>query len=391
MSKPQRTYHYGRQSISEDDIVAVIETLRADMISQGEVLPDFERKVAEFCGAKYCLAVNSGTSALHIATKSLGLNNNDYGWTSAMSFVASANVIRYTGASVDFLDISPKTFNITPEILSAKLEKAASQKRLPRVIIPVHFAGQSCEMSEIAALAARYDIAIIEDACQAMGGSFNGNRVGDCRFSNAVCFSLHPVKSITSGEGGLVLTNDRDLFEKMALLRTHGVARGANVMQDVGPWHTEMQTDGYNYRITEFQCALGRSQLKRLEEFVAKRQRLATHYRHRLENIPQIRLQQVDRPEDHAWHMMLVLFDFEAIGKSKKEVHADFRERGVNLNMHYYPIHLNPFYQDLYGFSEGDFPEAEKYWRSAFTFPLHVELEETDVDYICDCVEEIVT
>ena len=391
MSETRPEYHYGRQDVCEGDIAAVVAALRTDMISQGAILPDFEERVADYCGAKYCLAVNSGTAALHLATQALQLGKGDVGWTSAMSFVASANVIRYTGADVDFLDISPDDFNVTAETFAEKLGRAEQQGRLPRVIIPVHFAGQSCNMEAIAEVAARYNVSIIEDACQAMGGDYDGGRVGNCQYSDAVCFSLHPVKSITAGEGGLVLTNNKDLYKRMALLRTHGVAKGADVEREVGPWHTEMQTEGYNYRITEFQCALARSQLNRLDEFITKRRSLAARYRERLTKLNNLRLQNVPSPNEHAWHMMLVLFDFDALGKSKLDVHSEFRKRGINLNMHYYPIPLNPLYRDLYGFSDGDFPNAEQYWRDAFTFPLHTNLETTDVDFICDCVEEIIT
>jgi len=374
--------------LDEEDIQAVNDTLRSEYLSQGPKLQEFEREVASYCRTSYCLAVSNGTAALHLACLALELKEGDVGWTSPLSFVASANCIRYCGGNVDFVDIDPLTFNMSPNNFGDKLRQTVDSGDAPKVIIPVHFAGQACDMRRIREIADEYGCKVVEDACQALGGKYRGKPIGCCEYSDITVFSLHPVKSITSGEGGLILTNDRDAYETMKVMRAHGQVRGdAVVDRSIGPWHLEMQTEGYNYKITEFQCALGMSQLKKLDWFVSKRRTLAHQYKERLKGLPVSFQEPVDASLS-AWHLLVVLVDFESIGKSKQEVFFLLQEKGIHLMVHYYPIHLNPVYQKL-GFVKGMFPETEAYYEKAFTLPLHPSLDRNDVDHICDHMIDI--
>lgn len=388
--KVAKEFSYGRQSLNDDDIGVVAQTLRSDVISQGPRLQEFERRIASYCHADYCLAVANGTAGLHLACMSLGLKHSDTGWTSSLSFVASANAIRFCNAKVDFVDIDPGTFNITPSLLREKFDSAATYNVVPKVIIPVHFAGQSCDLETIKEIADFYDCKVIEDACHALGGDYRGEKIGCCRFSEFSVFSLHPVKSITTGEGGLLLTNNRHLYEKAKMLRAHGIVRGESVMnQSVGPWHAEMQTEGYNYKISEIQCALGISQLNRLDTFIEKRTALSERYQNNLRGLP-LRFQMPFADAKSAWHIMLILIDFDNIGKTKRGIYEKMRQAGINLSVHYLPIHLNPFYQQL-GFRKGQFPAAEHYYEQAFSLPLHPGLGMDDVDFVCDNLKNALT
>ena len=376
------TYSYGRQLIDDQDVEEVCSVLRSDFLSQGPKLSEFEDKVAEYCGAKYCVALSNGTAALHLACEVLGISSGDTGWTSPLSFVASANCIRYCGANVDFVDIDIDTFNISPANVKNKFEQAKRENILPKVIIPVHFAGQSCDMGEIKEIADFYGCKVVEDACQSLGGEYLDTKIGACRYSHITVFSLHPVKSITTGEGGLLLTNDADIYEQVKIMRAHGIVRGDKVNnKSFGPWHAEMHMNGYNYKITDFQCALGKSQLKKLDSYVEKRTVLAQRYKENLKGLP-VHFQVALDKAISAWHMFVILIDFEKIGKTKTEVYKELKRRGINLSVHYYPIHLNPFYQEL-GFGEGMFPNVEEYYKKAFTLPLHPGLELRDIDYVC--------
>ena len=383
-------YYYGRQLIDELDIEEICTTLRSDFLSQGPKLSEFEDKVAEYCGAKYCVALSNGTAALHLACEVLGLRSGNTGWTSPLSFVASANCIRYCGANVDFIDIDINTFNISPANVKNKFDQAKKDNVLPDVIIPVHFAGQSCDMTEIKEIADLHGCKVIEDACQALGGEYENRKIGACQYSHITVFSLHPVKSITTGEGGLLLTNDGDIYERVKIMRAHGIVRGDKVSdKSFGPWHVEMHMNGYNYKITDFQCALGISQLKKVDAYVEKRTVLAQRYREKLKGLP-IHFQVSSDKTISAWHIFVILIDFEKIDKSKKEVFGELRRRRINLSVHYYPIHLNPFYQEL-GFREGMFPNVEKYYKNAFTLPLHPGLELQDIDYVCTQIHEVLS
>lgn len=388
--KAAKQFSYGRQSLDDDDIDAVTDALRSEFISQGPRLQEFEEKIASYCQAEYCLAVANGTAGLHLACMSLGLKYSDTGWTSALSFVASANAIRMCNAKVDFSDIDPGTFNLSPALLRRKFDTAAEHHALPKVIIVVHFAGQSCDLETIKEIADVYDCKVIEDACHALGGEYKGEKIGCCRFSDVAVFSLHPVKSITTGEGGLFLTNNKKLYEKARMLRAHGIVRGESVInKSVGPWHAEMQSEGYNYKISEIQCALGISQLGRLDAFIKTRAALSKRYQQNLRGLP-LRFQMPFSDAKSAWHIMLILINFDKLGKTKRGIYEKMSHAGINLSVHYLPIHLNPFYQRL-GFRKGHFPAAEQYYEQAFSLPLHPGLDMDDVDFICDNLRNALT
>ncbi len=377
-------YHYGRQLIEDDDIAAVAEALCSDFLSQGPRLKRFEQAVAEYCGARHCVAVSSGTAGLHLAMLAAGLSEGDVGVTTALSFVATANAIRYTGAAPQFVDISPETFNMTAGLLDERLGQLKSHSNSPRVIVPVHFAGEPCDLAEIAEVAARHDCVVIEDACQALGAEYRGERIGNCRYSKAAVFSLHPVKTITSGEGGLILTNDDELAAEVRSTRGHGIARNAGA----APWHSEMVAEGFNYKITEIQCALGLSQLGKIDRFIDRRRELAKRYRERLSDLP-IRFQKQDSRSKSAEHIFVALFDFEEMGIARVCFHEEMKAHGIHLYVHYYPIPFHAYYRRL-GFREEDYPVAGQYYQSAFTLPLHPGLTIGDVDTICGHIRDVI-
>lgn len=368
---------YGRQAISKQDIDAVIETLQSDFLTQGPQVPKFERAVAQRVGADHAIAVNSATSALHVAVSALGLEQGDLLWTSPITFVASANCARYVGADVDFVDIDPDTFNMSPRALAKKLEVAKAIGRLPKVIIPVHMAGQSAPMREISALAKPLGIRILEDASHAIGGSYAGHPVGACRYSDISVFSFHPVKIITTAEGGMAVTNNSDLADKMAMLRSHGITRDPGLMthEPEGPWYYQQIDLGWNYRLTELQAALGLSQLGRLEEFVERRNALANRYDKLLAKLP-LSLPGRQAQTYSSFHLYIVrLKDSDA--NRRGEIFQMLREAGIGVNLHYIPVHLQPYYRAL-GFEHGDFPVAENYYGRAISIPLYPDLSDED-------------
>jgi UDP-4-amino-4,6-dideoxy-N-acetyl-beta-L-altrosamine transaminase len=379
---------YGRQDINQEDIDAVVEVLRSDWLTQGPLLGRFEKAVADYCGAKYAVAVNSGTSALHLACWVLGLGPGDWLWTSPISFVASANCARYCGAGVDFVDIDPQTYNMSVATLESKLAMAERQGRLPKVVTPVHFAGQSCDMKTISQLAERYRFAVIEDACHALGGSYRGRKVGSCLYSDLNVFSFHPVKSITTAEGGIVLTNDQELYDRLCLLRTHGIIRNEGRMtgSSEGPWYYQQIDLGWNFRLNDLQAALGLSQMKRLDEFVSRREELARRYYDLLEDLP-VRLPGRQPDSESAWHLYVVRLELDSIGKGRRQVFESLREAGIGVNVHYIPIHLQPYYQAL-GFRTGQFPEAERYYAEALTLPLYFRLTESGQERVVKALRE---
>jgi len=383
-----RPIPYGRQSISEEDIQAVVEVLHSDWLTQGPAVERFERAVADTCGAAHAVAVNSATSALHIACLAAGLGPGDILWTSPNTFVASANCGLYCGATVDFVDIDPRTYNMSVDRLGKKLERAAIEGKLPKVVIPVNFAGQSCDMEAIARLAERYGFIVIEDASHAIGGRYKGEAVGKCRYSAMTVFSFHPVKIITTGEGGMVLTNSSELHARLLRLRSHGITRDPAHMagEPHGPWYYEQIELGFNYRMTDIQAALGVSQMTRLKEFVTRRHHLAKRYDEAMADLP------ITLPWQHpdtysAFHLYVIRLDLDRIRKSRREVFEALRERGILVNLHYIPVHTQPYYWAL-GFREGDFPEAEQYYQEAITLPLYAGLSGTDQDRIIDAVQE---
>jgi len=368
---------YGRQSITEADIAAVVEVLRSPFLTQGPAVAVFEQAVASKVGARHGVAVNSATSALHIACLALGLGPGDRLWTSPITFVASANCGRYCGADVDFVDIDPATGLMSVPALQAKLQQAERDGILPKVVVPVHLCGTSCAMQPIAAVAGQYGVVVLEDASHAIGGRYQGLPVGDCRHSSITVFSFHPVKIITTGEGGLATTNDPQLAQRMADLRSHGITKeGARFERTApGPWSYEQQDLGFNYRMTDLQAALGLSQLQRLEPIVAERKRLLEQYRFLLAGLP---LRLLDIPEDvsSALHLAVVRLDNPS-SDYHRQVFEGLRAAGIGVQLHYTPVHLQPYYRRL-GFREGDFPEAEAYATNAISLPLYPGLSDPE-------------
>lgn len=367
---------YGRQQISDADIQAVVEVLKSDYLTQGPAVPAFENAVAAYCGAGHAVAVNSATSALHLACLALGVRAGDCVWTTPITFVASANCALYCGADVDFVDIDPSTFNISVPALEEKLQRAEQSGRLPKVVIPVHLCGLSCDMAAIHRLSKRYGFRVIEDASHAIGGRYQKQLIGNCRYADICVFSFHPVKIITTGEGGMALTNDALLAKRMALLRSHGITRDAAEMthEADGPWYYQQIELGFNYRMTDLQAALGLSQLKRLDAFVARRQQVAGFYRHYLAGLPVVLQSQ---PEDcySAFHLLVIRLQSADCKMPHREVFCRLRDAGIGVNLHYIPVHLQPYYQRR-GFKPGDFPQAERYYAEALTLPLYPDLSE---------------
>lgn len=388
MKKP--TIPYGHQSISEDDIKAVEATLRSDWLTQGPAIESFEGAVAGYCGSRYAAAVNSATSALHIACLAAGLGPGDTLWTSPNTFVASANCALYCGAEVDFVDINPSTYNMDVDALAVKLRSAKQSGRLPKVVVPVHFAGQSCNMGPIAELAKQYGFAVIEDASHAVGGRYKDTVVGGCAYSDMTVFSFHPVKIITTGEGGMVLTNRKDLHDRLALLRSHGITRDPGLMvgETHGPWYYQQITLGFNYRMTDIQAALGLSQLSRLDEFVARRNLLADRYEEAFNSLP-LTTPIINRDVRSAYHLYVIRLKLKEISGTHRQVFERLRADGILVNLHYIPVHTQPYYRGL-GFNEGDFPEAERYYREAISLPLYYDLKEEDQDYVVEKLKEAI-
>ncbi|NBW84852.1 MAG: UDP-4-amino-4,6-dideoxy-N-acetyl-beta-L-altrosamine transaminase [Proteobacteria bacterium] len=361
---------YGKQNINQKDIDSVLEALKSDFLTQGPKVPLFERLVAEKVEADYAVAVNSATSALHIACMALGLGQNDWLWTSPITFVASANCGLYCGAKVDFVDIDRQTYNLCPKALEGKLIKAENEGRLPKVLVAVHLCGQPCDMKSIHKLSKRFGFYVIEDASHAIGGKYRGEYIGNCRYSDITVFSFHPVKIITTAEGGMALTKDIKLFKKMELLRSHGITRDESMMEENthGGWYYEQIDLGYNYRMTELQAALGISQMERLDDFVAERHSLANAYNKELSGLPISLPFQLENTYS-GMHLYVIRLNLNEIKKSHKKVFEELRERGVGVNLHYIPVHIQPYYKRM-GFDWGDFPAAENYYQEAISIPI---------------------
>ncbi|AGA86357.1 UDP-4-amino-4,6-dideoxy-N-acetyl-beta-L-altrosamine transaminase [Stutzerimonas stutzeri] len=379
---------YGRQDITQADIDAVVSVLQSDFLTQGPMVPRFEQSVAQHVGASHALAMNSATSALHVACLALGLGNGDWLWTTPITFVASANCGLYCGAQVDFVDIDPRTYNLCPQALARKLEQAEREGKLPKVVVAVHLCGQPCDMLAIHALAQRYGFKVIEDASHAIGGKYQGEFIGNCRYSDITVFSFHPVKIITTAEGGMALTNDAELAARMELLRSHGITRDPAQMthEADGPWYYQQIDLGFNYRMTELQAALGVTQLDRLDQFVARRHQLAQRYDDLLSELP------VTTPWQHpdsysGLHLYVIRLQLGKITKTHSQVFEALRERGIGVNLHYIPVHTQPYYQRM-GFGVGDFPEAERYYAEAISLPMFQTMTEAQQDEVVAAVRE---
>ena len=382
---------YGRQDVTEADIDAVANVLRSDFLTQGAVVPRFERSIAEYCGVSHAVAVNSATSALHVAALALGLGPGDWLWTSPITFVASANCGLYCGAKVDFVDIDPVTFNMSVEALRAKLEKAAASGRLPKVVVVVHMAGQSCDMEGVEALAREYNFKVIEDASHGIGARYKGRPVGCCQYSDITVFSFHPVKIITTAEGGVAVTNDPGLARRMELFRSHGITRETSEMthEPHGNWYYQQIELGFNYRMTEMQAALGCSQMDRLDDYVKRRHDIAKRYDALLSDLPlRTPLQRADCYS--AFHLYIISLDLDK-GINRRNVFDKMRAQGIGVNVHYIPVHLQPYYAEMgkdVGYDASSLPNACDYYSGALSIPMYPTMREVDQDFVVETLRK---
>ncbi len=380
---------YGRQDICQADIDAVVAVLQSDFLTQGPQVPLFEKTVAQHVGAKHALAVNSATSALHMACLALGLGPGDWLWTTPITFVASANCGLYCGAQVDFVDIDPRTYNLCPKALEAKLVAAEQAGKLPKVLVAVHLCGQSCDIAAIHALGQKYGFKIIEDASHAIGGKYKGEFIGNGRYSDITVFSFHPVKIITTAEGGMALTNSDELAHQMALLRSHGITRDTAHMTHApdGPWYYQQIDLGYNYRMTELQAALGVSQMQRLDAFVSRRHQLARRYDQLLAALPVVTPWQ--HPDSYSGlHLYVVRLQLGIIDKTHRQVYEALREQGIGVNLHYIPVHTQPHYQRM-GHKVGDYPQSEQYYAEAISLPMYQTLTDEQQDQVVAVLNKV--
>jgi UDP-4-amino-4,6-dideoxy-N-acetyl-beta-L-altrosamine transaminase len=376
---------YARQTVSDKDVQAVVDVLRSDFLTQGPKVPEFETEIARLVGAEHCVAVNSATSGLHVACLALGVGPGDVVWTSAISFVASANCARMCGAEVGFVDIDPLTLNISSKELRRRLEIAAHGGVLPKVLIVVHMAGQPADMREIAEICAQYSVLILEDASHAIGARYESQAVGSCEYSQAVVFSFHPVKIITTGEGGAVTTNSPSLAKTMRLLRSHGITRNQDEFenQSADPWYYEQQLLGFNYRMTDMQAALGLSQLNRAEENLIRRKEIARFYHAALSGVGDLQLPHADSPsetEDHAWHLYVVRT------QKRKALYDYLREHHIFAQVHYFPLHLMPHYRTTFGYGPGLCPQAERFYSECLSIPMYPSLSQEQLSYVVDAI-----
>jgi len=381
---------YGRQEITPSDIDAVTQVLQSDFLTQGPVVPKFEKSVTDYCGAKYGVATNSATSALHVACLALGLKEGDYLWTSPITFVASANCGLYCGAKIDFVDIDSKTYNLSVEALEEKLIQAEKENKLPKIVIPVHFAGQSCEMEKIHQLSQKYGFKIIEDASHAIGAKYRDQPIGGCKYSDITVFSFHPVKIITTGEGGMAVTNSQNLSDKMSLLRSHGITRNPELMttEPDGDWCYQQIELGYNYRMTDIQAALGISQIQRLDQYIEKRHKIAARYNKAFKEI-NIKTPYQHKKNYSAHHLYVLLLNSK-ISKHHKVTFSQLKKIGIGVNLHYIPVYRQPYYQ---GIEYNNFPKAEQYYSRAISLPIYPTLSIKDQDYVISelskCIENL--
>ncbi|MCE9936644.1 UDP-4-amino-4,6-dideoxy-N-acetyl-beta-L-altrosamine transaminase [Aeromonas salmonicida] len=379
---------YGQQDITKADIDAVVEVLHSVNLTQGPAIERFEKSVIDHCGAKYAFAVSNATAALHISCLALGLAEGDWLWTTPNTFVASANCGLYCGAKVDFVDIDPQTYNLCPVALERKLILAEQAGRLPKVVVPVHFSGQPCDMKSIHALAIRFGFKVIEDASHAIGGRYCGQPIGSGEFSDITVFSFHPVKVITTGEGGMAVTNNKELARKLGLLRSHGITREPELMTKAmdGSWYYQQVALGFNYRMTDIQAALGASQMTRLEQYVAQRHQIAKNYNTLLADLPLTLPWQ--HPDSYSGlHLYVIRLQLDKIGKSHQDVFEYMRSKEIMVNLHYIPVHTQPYYEAM-GFKQGDFPEAERYYTEAISIPMYPTLTDAQQQEVVAVLRE---
>ena len=375
---------YGKQFIDKSDIESVIEVMKSDFITQGAKTEEFEKRVSKFVSSKYSCTFNSATSALHVACLSLGVTKGDIVWTSSNSFVASSNCALYCGAEIDFLDIDDNTFLTTAEIIENKLIEANQNKKLPKVIILVHLGGESCEMDKIYALSKQYKFKIIEDASHAFGGSYKGSQIGSCKYSDLCVFSFHPVKIITSGEGGIITTNNFELYRKAKILGSHGIVKEKDqlINKKESAWYYEQQNLGFNYRMNDIQAALGISQLNKISKFIIKRRKIASIYEEKFKYNKLIQIQKVRKPYESSFHLFIIKLN-NKIEKNHRNIFESLHKLGIYVQLHYMPIYLNPYYRNL-GFKRGYCPTSEKYAKTCFSIPLHPSLNEDEIEFVAD-------
>ena len=379
---------YAKQDISDEDIDSVIEVLKSDFLTQGNKVPLFEDIISERVGAKYALAANSATSCLHLSCLSLGLSKEDILWTSPITYVASANCALYCGAEVDFVDIDPLTWNISVEILEEKLKTARKIKKVPKILVLVHLAGNPCDLQKVFDLSKEYGFSIIEDASHALGSKYSGEHIGSSVYSDISVFSFHPVKNITTGEGGMILTNNQKLSEKIHLYRSHGITRDTKKMinKEEGLWYYEQLLLGFNFRMSDIHAALGISQMNSLDKFISKRNELSQIYTEELKGLP-LTIQRVRKEDLSAWHIFVIRLKLSELKLSRLEIYNSLRNKGIGVNVHYIPVHMQPFYKNL-GFNKGDFPNSENYYDGAITIPMFTKLKKKEIKYVIQALKE---
>ena len=379
---------YAKQDISDEDIDSVIEVLKSDFLTQGNKVPLFEDIISERVGAKYALAANSATSCLYLSCLSLGLSKEDILWTSPITYVASANCALYCGAEVDFVDIDPLTWNISVEILEEKLKTARKIKKVPKILVLVHLAGNPCDLQKVFDLSKEYGFSIIEDASHALGSKYSGEHIGSCVYSDISVFSFHPVKNITTGEGGMILTNNQKLSEKIHLYRSHGITRDKKKMinKEEGLWYYEQLLLGFNFRMSDIHAALGISQMNSLDKFISKRNELSQIYTEELKGLP-LTIQRVRKEDLSAWHIFVIRLKLSELKLSRLEIYNSLRNKGIGVNVHYIPVHMQPFYKNL-GFNKGDFPNSENYYDGAITIPMFTKLKKKEIKYVIQALKE---
>ena len=379
---------YAKQDISDEDIDSVIEVLKSDFLTQGNKVPLFEDIISERVGAKYALAANSATSCLYLSCLSLGLSKEDILWTSPITYVASANCALYCGAEVDFVDIDPLTWNISVEILEEKLKTARKIKKVPKILVLVHLAGNPCDLQKVFDLSKEYGFSIIEDASHALGSKYSGEHIGSSVYSDISVFSFHPVKNITTGEGGMILTNNQKLSEKIHLYRSHGITRDTKKMinKEEGLWYYEQLLLGFNFRMSDIHAALGISQMNSLDKFISKRNELSQIYTEELKGLP-LTIQRVRKEDLSAWHIFVIRLKLSELKLSRLEIYNSLRNKGIGVNVHYIPVHMQPFYKNL-GFNKGDFPNSENYYDGAITIPMFTKLKKKEIKYVIQALKE---